>query len=274
MTYANIELKEHDRWGKGMMRSTIDPFMKEFVEQLALKYPQWTFVENGVTSDMANITYEAHSVYVMDKREVLGTLTIDWAQRGHKFWYCVDNHRISSMRERGSGMKTIHMNKAIKHVNKLFGRKNVHEKLTEAKQAVLGAMGGAASQKEWQLRHTWEALKSPAQAFLAEHYQEFASSVVDKSLSKHVEQLPTQMEEHSATQHMQQMLVKNNAYIVFIDGINYSVQKGEDPIEVKESDELPDFMRRAIGLLKLVENNQVVNGVGLRVNESTFLVLP
>jgi hypothetical protein len=73
---------------------------------------------------------------------------------------------------------------------------------------------------------------------------------------------------------MQGMLTKNNAYVVFIDGINYSLQKGEDPIEVKESDELPDFMRRAIGLLKLVENNQVVNGVGLRVNESTFLVLP
>jgi hypothetical protein len=33
-------------------------------------------------------------------------------------------------------------------------------------------------------------------------------------------------------------------------------------------------MRRAIGLLKLVENNQMINGVGLRVNESTFLVLP
>jgi hypothetical protein len=272
MTYANIELKEHDRWGKGKVQATIDPFMKPFVEQLALKYPQWTFVENGVTGNASNNTYEAHSFKVMDKREVLGTLTKDWFKNG--FRYQVDNHRISSMRERGSGMKTIHIDKAIKHVNKLFGRKNVHEKLTEAKQAVLGAMGGAASQKEWQLRNTWSTLTSPAQAFIAEHYQAFASSVVDKNFIKQIEQLPTQMEEHNATQHMKSMLEKNNAYVVFIDGINYSVQKGEDPIEVKESDELPDFMRRAIGLLKLVENNQVVNGVGLRVSESTFLVLP
>jgi methyl coenzyme M reductase alpha subunit len=246
--------------------------MKEFVEQLALKYPQWTFVENGVTSNMANNTYEVHAFKVMDKREVLGTLSKDWANNGNR--YCFDNHRISSMRERGNGMKTIHMNKAIKHVNKLFGKKNVHEKLNEAKQLLGGALGGVINHKEWQLRTTWNALAQSTQAFIVSHYQEFADSVVDKNLIKPVEQLPTHLEEHIATQYMKEVWEKNNAYVVFIEGINYSVQKGEDPIEVKESDELPDFMRRAIGLLKLVENNQVVNGVGLRVNESTFLVLP
>lgn len=272
MTYANIELKEHDRWGKGAVRSTIDPFIKPFVEQLALKYPQWTFVEYGMTGEMSKNTYEAHSFKVMDKREVLGTLSKDWFKHGWR--YQVDNHRISSMRERGSGMKTIHIDKAIKHVNKLFGKKNVHEKLTEAKQLLSGAIGGVVSQKEWQLRNTWSALTVPVQAFVANHYQEFTASVVDKSFSRQIEQLPTYMEEHIATQYMKDMWAKNNAYVVFIEGINYSVQKGEDPVEVKESDELPDFMRRAIGLLKLVENNQVINGVGLRVNESTFLVLP
>ena len=70
------------------------------------------------------------------------------------------------------------------------------------------------------------------------------------------------------------MMKQKNTYLVFIDGINYSVQKGEDLIEVKQSEELPDFMRRAIGLLKLVEDNQVVADVGLRVNASTFLILP
>jgi hypothetical protein len=52
------------------------------------------------------------------------------------------------------------------------------------------------------------------------------------------------------------------------------VQKGKDPLEIKQSDELPDFIRRAVGLLKLVEDNQVISGVGFRVNEITFLVLP
>lgn len=272
MTYANIELKEHDRWGSGLVQSTLDPFMKPLIEGLALKYPQWTFVESAMTSDAKKNTYEAHSFKVMDKREVLGTVTKDWFRHG--FRYQVDNHRISSMRERGSGMKTIHLDKAIKHVNKLFGRKNVHEKFAEAKQAVSGAVGGVASEKHYQLDRTWRALENSTQAFIANHYQEFTVSVVDKNLCTQVENLPKHIEEYNAAQHMKSMLEKDNAYIVFIDGVNYSVQKGADPIEVKESDELPDFMRRSIGLLKLVENNQVINGVGLRVNESTFLVLP
>jgi hypothetical protein len=73
---------------------------------------------------------------------------------------------------------------------------------------------------------------------------------------------------------MQNALQKGNAYIVFIDGVNYSVQKGKDPLEIKTSEELPDFMRRAVGLLKLVEDNQVIEGVGVRANETTFLVMP
>lgn len=272
MTYANIELKEHDRWGKGLVKSTIDPFMKDFIEQLALKYPQWTFVENAMTSNMGNNTYEVHSFKVMDKREVLGTLTKEWASGGAR--YCVDNHRIASMRERGSGMKTIHMDKAIKHVNKLFGKKNVNEKFTEAKQVISTALGHIHNQKRWDLSHKWEGLKDHAQKFIVDNYAQFASSVTDTKVTHNVEQLPSCYAEFSSVDVMQNALQKGDAYLVFIDGLNYSVQKGKDPLEVKASEELPDFMRRAVGLLKLVEDNQVIAGVGVRANETTFLVMP
>jgi hypothetical protein len=272
MTYANIELKEHDRWGKGLVKSTIDPFMKDFIEQLALKYPQWTFVENSVTSNMSNNTYEVHSFKVMDKREVLGTLTKEWASGGAR--YCVDNHRIASMRERGSGMKTIHMDKAIKHVNKLFGKKNVNEKFTEARQVISTALGHIHNQKRWDLNHKWEGVKDQAQRFIVDNYAQFASSVTDTKVTHNVEKLPSSFAEFNSVDAMQNALQKGDAYLVFIDGLNYSVQKGKDPLEVKASEELPDFMRRAVGLLKLVEDNQVIDGVGVRANETTFLVMP
>jgi hypothetical protein len=272
MTYANIELKEHDRWGNGHVKSTIDPFMKEFIEQLALKYPQWTFVENAVTSNGSTNTYEAHSFKVMDKREVLGTLSKDWTQSGNR--YQVDNHRIASMRERGSGMKTIHMDKAIKHVNKLFGKKNVNEKFTEARQVISTALGHIHNQKRWDLNHKWEGVKDQAQRFIVDNYAQFASSVTDTKVTHNVEKLPSSFAEFNSVDAMQNALQKGDAYLVFIDGLNYSVQKGKDPLEIKASEELPDFMRRAVGLLKLVEDNQVIAGVGVRANETTFLVMP
>jgi len=274
MTYANIELKEHDRFGDGIKRqSTIDPFLKDLVEQLALKYPQWTFVETSVTTMAVDKTYLAHRFDIKDKREVLGTIDKDYAGNGYR--YRIDNHRIQDMRERGCGMKTIHLNKALKHVDKFFGRKNITEKLAEAKRKVDNMLHNVSNEKRWQLQGTWNSLELEARTFVIDNYQAFMDSIVDKTLvAKRLEVLPTHVAEHNATQHIDKMLRSDNAFLVFIDGVNYSVQKGKDPLEVKQSDELPDFIRRAVGLLKLVEDNQVISGVGFRVDESTFLVLP
>jgi hypothetical protein len=274
MTYANIELKEHDRFGDGIKRqSMIDPFLKDLIEQLALKYPQWTFVEASATSMAVDKVYHAHRFDIKDKRETLGTIDKDYANNGYR--YRIDNHRIQDMRERGCGMKTIHLNKALKHVDKFFGKKNVTEKITEARRNVDNVLSQVDNEKGWRLRGTWTSLELEARTFIVDNYQAFMDSVVDKSIvAKQLEVLPTHVAEYNATQHLNKMLRSDNAFIVFIDGVNYSVQKGKDPLEIKQSDELPDFIRRAVGLLKLVEDNQVISGVGLRVNESTFLVLP
>lgn len=273
MTYANIELKEHDRWGDGLKRSTIDPFLKDLVEQLALKYPQWTFVETACTNVASDKTYLAHRFDVKDKREVLGSIEKDHYNGSYRF--AIDNHRIESMRERGRAMKTIHIKKAIKHVEKFFGRKSVLEHVADARQKTEMVLHQVVNERTWGLQHTWRTLETHAQQFILNNYQQFMDNVVrDKKTSDALDTFPVKFQEDTAVRHVQEMMKQKNTYLVFIDGINYSVQKGEDLIEVKQSEELPDFMRRAIGLLKLVEDNQVVADVGLRVNASTFLILP
>ena len=273
MTYENIKLKKHDMFGEGEKESVIDPFLKSFIEKLALKYPQWTFEEVHNTANHSTKTYEAYRFNVVDKREVLGTIDKEYTSNGG--WrYCVDNHRINGVRERGRGMKTIHEDKAIKHVGKFFGKKNVNEKFSEATQVVNSALGSVHNQKRWDLAHKWERVQYHAQNFVIENYAQFASTVTDKTVATNLEQLPTSFAEFRSVDAMQNALRLGDAYIVFIDGLNYSVKKGKDPLEVKASEELPDFMRRAVGLLKLVEDNQVIDGVGVRANETTFLVMP
>jgi hypothetical protein len=275
MTYANIEMKEHDVFGDGIKRQAqIDPFMKPLIEQLALKFPQWTFVENASSSNKSHVnkTIEAYRFEVRDKREVLGTVDYSYL-RGDKC-YRIDNHRIEGMRERGSGTRTIHINKAIKHIEKFFGKKNPSEKLTEAKRLAEQTLANVDNEKSWALQHAWTELKEPAQAFITSNYESFTATVVNPNnrMANAVKDLPSKVNEYRATQHLCQKYKDKEAYIVFIEGVNYFVQRGEDPIEVKQSDELPDVMRRAIGLLKLVEDKQVVADVGVRVNETTYLV--
>jgi hypothetical protein len=274
MTYENIKLKKHDMFGEGEKESVIDPFLKSFIEKLALKYPQWTFEEVHMSTDRTKKIHEAYRFNVVDKREVLGTIDKEYASNGG--WrYCVDNHRINGVRERGRGMKTIHEDKALKHVGKFFGKKNVNEKFTEASTTIINAVGSIHNQKRWELSQKWDGLQEHTQKFIYDHYAMFASTVAgDKKPSDNLEKLPSCMAEFNSVDAMQEALRKGDAYIVFIDGLNYSIQKGKDPLEIKASEELPDFMRRAVGLLKLVEDNQVIDGVGIRANETTFLVAP
>jgi hypothetical protein len=275
MTYENIKLKKHDKFGEGEKESVIDPFLKSFIEKLALKYPQWTFEEVYNTANHNTKTYEAYRFNVVDKREVLGTIDKEYTSNGG--WrYCVDNHRINGVRERGRGMKTIHEDKALKHVGKFFGKKNVNEKFTEATQIISSALGHVHNQKRWDLSHKWDELESYTQKFIHDNYAMFASTVdvTTNKVKDDLEKLPSAIAEFSSVDAMQEALRLGDAYIVFIDGVNYSIQKGKDPLEIKASEELPDFMRRAVGLLKLVEDNQVIDGVGVRANETTFLVMP
>jgi len=274
MTYENIKLKKHDKFGEGEKESIIDPFLKSFIEKLALKYPQWTFEEEHCNNKHDTKTYEAYRFKVLDKREVLGTIDKEYIHGGGGWRYCVDNDRINGVRERGRGMKTIHEDKAIKHVGKFFGKKNVNEKFTEATKVISNAVGNIHNQKRWDLSHKWDRVQSHAQKFIIENYAQFVSGVTDKTVATSLEHLPSCFAEYSSVDAMQDALQKGDAYIIFIDGLNYSIQKGKDPLEIKTSEELPDFMRRAVGLLKLVEDNQVIDGVGARANETTFLVMP
>ena len=140
MTYENIKFKEHDRGDGFKVQSTMIPFFASFVEKLALKYPQWTFEESNHNYTWDNSTGKsiktnivATCFKVLDKREELGSIYYERVYSGaQEHRYCVDNFRVQQMRERGSGMKTIHEKKALKHVDKYFGKKNLDEKLIEA----------------------------------------------------------------------------------------------------------------------------------------------
>lgn len=275
MTYENIKLKEHDDGTGAKVTSAIEPFLVELVEKLALKHPQWVFQEDtsNYKWDMVNnksvkTGFVATSFKVIDKREELGSIYVDQYAKGKR--YAVDNFRVQEMRERGSGMKTIHLNKAIKHIDKFFGKKNITEKVEEANRVALQISYQVNNQLGHKLQATWRDLQPGAIAFLLDkHWEEFCA--VAKT---DVENFPRKNAEANASDAIDKALRKGDAYLVYIDGLDYAIQKGDkNPISMKASEELPDFIRRSVGMLKLLEDQQILIDVGLRVNATTFVVL-
>jgi hypothetical protein len=270
MTYENIKLSGKEL-PEGWTRQ-IDPFIKPLVEALALKYPQWIFESLYNTTNHTDKVEEACRFKIIDKREELGVIGKEWASKGYRFQ--VDNHRINAMRERGSGMKTIHLDKAIKHVSKFVGKKNINEKLSEARNIAEQGLNNVTNHKQWKMRGLWldNDISSALQKYLVGVFPDVLT-MLDPKLIKELEDFPTKVAERLEVDSMMKELRSGNMHLVLLDGMDYALQKGSEPPTIKASEQLPDYMRRAIGLLKLVEDNQVIHGVGYRANATTFMVV-
>jgi hypothetical protein len=283
MTYENIKLKETDRGDGVKVQSVIDPFLQPLIEKLALKYPQWSFeeentsygweIENGksVKKDLTATCFK-----VIDKREELGQVYMDtYSRHGDRF--CIDNFRVQQMRERGNGMKTIHENKALKHVDKYFGKKNLDEKLVEARDLAQRCVSNVANNLAGKFDWEWNRLDEVAKQFIVQnHWEEFASYVSTNLTGNKVEldTLPERFERKLAGKQVKEAFSKDEHYLIYVDGQNYAIFRKNEPTQIKVSEELPDVIRRSVGMLKLVEDGQIVSGVGCRVNATTYVVLP
>lgn len=284
MTYANIILKQDNDDANGnRLPSKIDPFLALLVEPLALKYPNWEFKESGTsyesymdsaTNSYGKKNFTATTFKVFEKREELGSIYVDKYNRQER--YAVDNFRIDAMRERGSGMKTIHLKKAMRHVEKYFGKKNLDEKMKDARDRAETVAYHASNELHRQQEWAWNKLTNDAKEFLVSKYWHEFSACVDIKHNKEAVEYPKLLSEGKAGKQLYDAVrdSKKDYYLVSIEGMRYSISRANDPIQIKESDELPAFIKRSVGMLKLLEDKQIIGGVGMRVDAETFIVLP
>lgn len=280
MTYANIKLKTHkarDAQGNQIdQEPMIFDFIKPMIEQLALKYPQWEFVENGARTQwpLGGGNFQAADEFlVMEKREELGRIRVDhWCRAGKRFW--VDNFRIDAQRERGSGFKTKHMTNAIKYVNKYFGAKDHSELMATAEYKALEVCRQVTGNLHSDVRLGWNRLDDLAEQFVREkHWEEFSAWV--KGNTKYttvVDEYPEQYLHYSEARKISSLINDGKAWLVHIVNSDYIVKVG-DAVALWESDTLPNIVRRNLGMLKLVKDRELISNVGLRVDEATYYVV-
>jgi len=283
MTYDNVKLKSTDRGDGVKIDSKIDSFLQPLIEKLALKYPQWTFEEDNTNYKWDNTNGKslkadltATCFKVMDKREELGSVYTQTYHSSHGQQFCIDNFRVQQMRERGNGMKTIHEAKALKHIDKFFGKKNLDEKLADAKnqaqQCVSRVSNDLSSKFDWDWNRFTELSK---QFIVQKHWEEFVGYVDQATPNANfdINKMPEKFERKLAGQQVKDAFNKDEHYLIYVDGQNYAIFRKNEPTQIKVSEELPEFIRRSVGMLKLVDDNQILSGIGCRVNATTYVVL-
>jgi len=269
----NVILGMHDDGKGGKTEATVDTYLEPLIEELAIKHPEWKFEHHYARRSFVDNTGQVAWVYermkVVDKYEELGQIGIDYTRSGKRFY--ISNHRVEAMRERGSGVKTTDIKKAIRHVDKFFGRKNLNEKLAEAREKARNVIENISREKYYKHQGVWNVIQDDARKYIAENIQAFMAATNNH---KKAEEFPVAVQELDHANKVREMAVNNKSYLVFIEGMNYSVSLGQSLPKIMTSEELPTFIRMGIGMLKLVEDSTLITNIGFRVDESTFVVLP
>jgi len=270
MSYANINLVYKDN------ELPILPFMKNFIETLALKHPNWVFeAVNGVGltgDDGIEKTYYANNFKVTEKRELIGTIGYTSDARGSS-GFKISNTRIKNGRERGDCITTKDEKKAIRHIDKWFYRETVAELMCNranlANRKSYVVMGEHRDRAKNSLNELDEAIKR----FVFANYDAFSKTLNEPKLIDIAAGLATEIENADAVRLIHNKLMDCDAFVVAtLDTGNYAIQKGKD-ISVKSSEELDSDMRRKLGLLKLVSNETSISGVGIKCSDDTFVVI-
>ena len=281
MTYANIKLKQHVVRQSDGTEITPEPmiheFIKPFVEALALKYPQWEFVEDSHRTSWSSNDirgYDVDGFKVMDKREELGKISVDhWCRAGKRFF--VDNFRIDAQKTRGRGFKTKHMDKAMKYVSKYFGAKDHSEMLNSAEERADYAKSSVLHSLQSEVRTHWRRLDDYAADYLMQNWEGFSKYVQDMGSAGDIEAVtkyPEAYLHHEEASKINALIDTHEAWLVHLVNSDYIV-KHRGTVSILESDALPATVRRNLGLLKLVKDRELISNVGIRVSEDTFYVV-
>jgi hypothetical protein len=275
--YGNIILGDY-KSGAGQTIPVMDihPFMKPLINQLALEHPQWVFKREKhayTTSDEGRVPV-ATSFDILEKREVLGT--IRWETRYRQFKnesvFVIENPRIGKARRRAE-VKTCDIKRAKAVVSKFVSPKSLVERFTEQQEGAALALEHVVSNKARAYAYSYEPILDMQAVYMKDNWESFRASLTPEQLVL-MQRMDDATNERNASQSVKDAYKSGNALAVHIHGDNYltgnTVNNGR--MNLLLSEELPPHIKRAIGILKLVEPSQVVSQVGFKANDNTFIV--
>ena len=97
------------------------------------------------------------------------------------------------------------------------------------------------------------------------------SYIADEKVIGTLDELPQAMFEAMQSNELKHQVDNGSAYIVSIEGNNYAVLHNNKS-SVMTSEELPDFLRKGIGMLKLVQDHEMISNIGVKADEFTFAI--
>ena len=254
-------------------QAAIHPRLKPVLDTLLLDKPLWHFQ----VKNFGGFNYAGVVLHILKDNEELGHITygrVGYSNGNLK--YKVYSHRIDAQLERRNFYSTESVDKAVAKIKKMFGTKTAVELLRDAEGAASSLMHDLRSRKYGEYNSTRQAVDKAL--------MEYATTVGWDAFKEHMQTtnqtvyntIEKKQELYAEFQYMDEIesaYRNDKALFVLRCGTLYSVKHNNNTVRYSDAD-LPEDMRRKLGMLKLVEPKQYLSRIGFRADQDAFVLLP
>lgn len=256
---------------------------KELVQKLVVDKPEWRFEIFDYYKHAINTVYIAfNGVIIKDQHgEELGSIkgSSRYERAGTVDVVQIYNKRIGRTKQRGNGFTTKDIKAALRQINKQFFEKTDSEVVSEAEETanqVLLSQFHASRNIVHRHRNT---LEHHALDYILEHAEEAFADYVDRTTNGLSGTTKNKLDDlREAQLHMHTIEDVSNKFsanktaLVIRTRDKYIVNI-DSQIKLCDDSDLPQNIKAKLGMLKLVEEGQVISDTGCRVNKETFVVV-
>ena len=239
--------------------------------------PQWTFkVSSGSARMRDGLTfYLIERMEVAQDGEELGSLSMYYYRR--KWNIGITCRRAKQQLDRGDTLRTSDVNKAASLVKKLFVKQSMAERIQAARNAAEHTMSQATWLRGQSIKTEYDRFQPAMLEFVMTEAAAMFDAFVEDSrwpmaknaLAKYKEL----QEDQRVVKDISSLYKSGKTCLTLLGDGKYVVQIRNEPTQVFDDATLPDTLRGKLGLLKLVNDRQMVDNVGCRVSESVFVLV-
>ena len=282
MTLSNVTFS--DKLLNGRRKSdfdfSVEKPLHEIMWKVIVENPTWEFkvheyygsVKSETADTRPRITVSKFAVF--KDGEEIGKIDRDYRydQGGHVF--SITSNAIRNERERVGAYRTKDAKKALAAIKKTFSNKSVGERVNEALGEAARVVSRQAGQKRGNHQSALHSLIPLMKAFAFKEMEEaFKKYVVRNGQAHQLAKIrETEAEMLTVTDIESKFKTDKGTSLVLLSNGKYVVKTG-DEVQLYDDNTLPLDMRGKLGMLKLVEPEQMIEGVGCRATTEVFVLL-
>ena len=255
----------------------IHPQLESVIDKLAKKkIGTWEFVGAGVRHRDADSKYFISDFEVMEKDQTLGSISTmyKYGRNGKTDVIYITSKNINKTRGDKNCIKTANPALAIRTVLTYFKPEALKDQMDELRRISQMTFNRVQTRANVELEAVMHQSvpRSSLAAYLVNNMADYAAFVQThhpqamKELGRIEEKLRSAEIVNSLNKGGEQLTVwlKPSGEVVIGDTTD---------IVVYQADELPATVSRKLGMLKLVEDTQTIEGVGMRHNKDVFIIM-